>query len=133
MLPFKDQCFDSVIATGILGAVKMNDREQMMSEAFRVLRRNGNIYLSEFCQNSNPEFKFGYEWDFKFTGEFGDMFIVDWKKRKVLFIAHHFTDEEISALMDTSGFMNITMKKDISRSVIGGRAYTVISAWGCKD
>jgi len=98
-LPFPDESFDACIIQAFLTTIiQPEDRKNILSEAYRVLRKDGILYLADFGQNwENPLYKYRYRRDYPRTGEMGT-FIVN-ENGKELFTVHHYTREELIELV----------------------------------
>ena len=132
--------FDSVVMVGVLGGVEREIREKLLSQAFRVVKPGGSLAVAEFKMNtSDPEKVEKYKADAKITGEWGSKII---RRRikgidKILFVARHFTREELISMFEDAGFSSIQSREHntIKAAGIGDgieevrRQYTV---WGVK-
>lgn len=135
-LEFPDNQFDSVVMVGVLGGVGEEVREELLSEAYRVVKPGGTVAVAEFKMNlSNPEKLKKYKEDAKETGEWGSKIIR--KGIKTLFIAKHFTEDELVEMFKDVGFCSIQSREHNSIKAAGigdgieevRRQYTV---WGVK-
>ena len=102
-LPFSDESFDACFLQAFLTTIVLpEDRSKVISEAYRVLKNNGVLYLADFGQNwKNPICSDRYKRDYPVTGEKGTFIVTDDSKSDVkeLFIAHHYTREELFYLV----------------------------------
>lgn len=61
-LPFKDDCFDSVLLFAVLTCIPAdNEQRLLVSEAERVLRPDGLLYVSDLLVNNDPRNRERYE------------------------------------------------------------------------
>jgi SAM-dependent methyltransferase len=88
--PFKDECFDVVIASHVAGHCSEGMRRKLAGEVFRLLVCGGNCYFRDF---STGDFRFGRGEETE-PGTF---------LRKNGISTHYFTRDEVSALF--SGFI----------------------------
>lgn len=102
-LPYSDKSFDVCLVQAFLTTVTIpEDRIKILSEAHRVLKDDGILYLADFGQNwKNPYYGDKYKRDYPVTGEMGTFIVTDDSKSngKKLFIAHHYTREELFKLV----------------------------------
>lgn len=102
-LPYDDESFDACILQAFLTTViSLGDRRKVLSEAYRLLKENGILYLADFGQNSeNSLYRERYRRDYPLTEEFGTFIVTDDVKSrgKELFRAHHYTKEELLELV----------------------------------
>ena len=98
-LPFPEESFDACILQAFLTTIiQPEDRKKILSEAYRVLKEDGILYLADFGQNwKNPLYRNRYRRDYPVTGEIGT-FIVKENGRK-LFTVHHYTRDELIKLV----------------------------------
>ncbi len=98
-LPYHDGSFDACILQAFLTTIiSPENRIKVISEACRVLKDGGILYLADFGQNwKNPYYSDRYKRDYPVTGEKGTFIVTDDSKiySKELFIAHHYTREEL--------------------------------------
>ncbi len=84
-LPFRDRSFDAVFAFHIIGHLLQADRESAASEAARVLRKGGKLFLREF---SCEDMRLGK----------GEEIESRTFRRGAGTITHYFTEDDISEL-----------------------------------
>jgi ubiquinone/menaquinone biosynthesis C-methylase UbiE len=102
-LPYIDASYDACILQAFLTTIiSPEDRIKVLSEAHRVLKDDGILYLADFGQNwEDTLYNKRYRRDYPITGELGTFIVRDSKNRyKELFRAHHYTKEELSALIE---------------------------------
>ena len=134
-LSFPNNNFDSVVMVGLLGGVELEVREDLLKEAHRVVKPGGKIAVAEFKINlDDPEQVKKYEADMAVTGEWGSRIVK--KGPKILFIAKHFTEDELKELFFKSGFESIELREQtIETEGIGDgvrKARQQITVWGVK-
>lgn len=66
MLPFRDEAFDAVFLNGVLEHLLPEERQRLLQEASRLIRRGGHLFISEtpnrwFPRNSHTKLWFS-EW-----------------------------------------------------------------------
>lgn len=101
-LPYPDKSFDVCIVQAFLTTITSpEDRIKILSEAYRVLKDDGILYLADFGQNwENPYYRDRYKRDYPVTGEKGTFIVTDDSQpNKELFIAHHYTRAELINLV----------------------------------
>lgn len=105
-LPYDDGSFDACILQAFLTTiVPQGNRIKVISEANRILKKGGTLYLADFAQNwENPLYSKRYNRDYEVTGELGTFLVTEGLETpgKELFRAHHYTKEELLELV--SGF-----------------------------
>jgi ubiquinone/menaquinone biosynthesis C-methylase UbiE len=104
-MPFCNSNFDIAVVQAVLTMVeKPQTRRAILSEAARVVKPDGLLYMAEFAQNWNlAHYRERYIADEPLTGEMG-MFHVRDKNGNVLFKSKHFTRREIVEMLSTTGF-----------------------------
>jgi ubiquinone/menaquinone biosynthesis C-methylase UbiE len=102
-LPYTNESFDACILQAVLTTITVKeDRIKVLSEANRVLKENGTLYLADFGQNwENPRYSERYLYDYHLTGEMGTFIVTEDGKQdgKELFKAHHYTHNELIELV----------------------------------
>lgn len=136
-LSFPENEFDFVAMTGLIGGVELEERKNILKEAYRVVKRGGKVTVAEFKLNEDdPEKRKKYQADFEATDkkEWGTKII--WKGKKKLLIVKHFTEDELKKLLSETGFTSIQSREhEIKSKGVGDgieetrRQYTV---WGIK-
>lgn len=91
-LPFKQKEFDVVIANHVIGALGESEREQAVSEIFRVLKKNGLLIFSDFAVGD--------------LREKGTIIEKNTYQKKNGIIQHFFTKSEVDSL-----FSKFSVKK----------------------
>jgi ubiquinone/menaquinone biosynthesis C-methylase UbiE len=105
-LCFPNSSFNAVAILGVLTLVPKPDRAKIISEAHRVLRAAGYLFIEEFGRTwTNPVYSKRYTEDSKITGEAGT-FIVKDKTGRQLHFAHHFTRPELHGLLRRFSLVN---------------------------
>jgi ubiquinone/menaquinone biosynthesis C-methylase UbiE len=101
-LPFPNESFDACIVQAFLTTIiSPEDRIKVLSEANRVLKDDGILYLADFGQNwKNPKYSDRYRRDYPVTGEIGTFIVTDETQTgKELFRVHHYTRKELIKLV----------------------------------
>lgn len=131
-LPLASDTFNCAILMGVLCLAEQDRRMEMIKEAVRVVKPEGYIYIGEFARVQQPSWDEIYQIDKKYTQEDGTVLVINWNKQKVGFITHHFRKEEITSLLEAAQLKDILLREQEIASVIGGRSYREICAWGTK-
>lgn len=134
-LKFPNNSFNAVVMSGVIGGVELEVRKNLLAEAYRVVKPGGTVAVAEFKMNlDDPKRVKKYEEDKETTREWGSRIIR--RGLKILFIAKHFTEEELKELFSEAGFSSIESREDaIETAGIGDgivevrQQYTV---WGMK-
>jgi len=96
---FPEASFDTVTMLGVLTLIPKAKRQKIISEAWRVLKPSGYLFIEEFGRTwRNPVYAKRYREDLKLTGEKGTFTVKD-DNGRVLHLAHHFTRKEIQILL----------------------------------
>jgi ubiquinone/menaquinone biosynthesis C-methylase UbiE len=102
-LPHADESFDACILQAFLRTIiPPGNRIKVISEANRVLKKRGTLYLADFGQNwENPLYNERYTRDYQITGELGTFLVREDSEihGKELFRAHHYTKKELIELV----------------------------------
>lgn len=134
-LDFPNNKFNSVVMLGIIGGVELETRKDLLAEAYRVVKPGGTVAIAEFKMNlGDPKRVKKYEEDKAVTGEWGSRIVK--RGDVVLFIAKHFTEDELIGMFKDAGFCSIkSIEHAIETAGIGDgivemrQQYTV---WGVK-
>lgn len=126
-LCFPNSSFDAVIMLALFTLVSKSDRLEIIREIHKVLKPFGYIFIEEFGQTwENPIYSKRYKEDLTVTGELGTFTVKD-ETGKVLHLVHHFSCEELSALLRS--FSIISFEEDVFTSYYHGnwvKGYIVI-------
>ena len=102
-LPYDNESFDACIIQAFLTTIVLpKDRIKVLSEANRVLKKNGILYLADFGLNwKNSHYRELYTRDYVTTMELGTFFVKDDSKAPGddLFTVHHYTRKELIDLV----------------------------------
>jgi len=102
-LPYKDRSFDACIIQSFLTTIiSPLDRIKVLSEAHRVLKKNGILYLADFGLNwNNLHYREMYRRDYISTMELGTFIVKKDSKApgEDLFTVHHYTRKELIDLV----------------------------------
>lgn len=104
-LPVRTGEFDHALMLALLTIIPdRTERMAVISEANRALTLGGLLYISEFLQTPSTE-TYGerYRKGFRETGEYGTFLVRDSEGRD-LYLAHHFSFEELSGDLRQNGF-----------------------------
>ena len=102
-LPYSDGSFDACIIQAFLTTIIAPlDRIKVLSEAHRVLKKNGILYLADFGLNwQNLHYREMYRRDYISTMEMGTFIVKEDSKvpGEDLFTVHHYTRKELIDLV----------------------------------
>ena len=103
---FKDNYFDHGIMQAFLTTITtVEDRIKVLKEARRIIKPNGGLYLAVFIQTWHIEkYRKKYEKGERETGELGSFYAYDKNTGKLQYMAHHYTERELSYLFKNAGF-----------------------------
>lgn len=92
-------------------------RRALVANAFELLEPGGRLYVSAsgISADVNPAYARLYERDFPRTGERGTYFSRD-AEGKILYITHHFEEEELRRLLEESGFQDVAIARKLESS-----------------
>lgn len=135
-LELPDNNFNTVVMVGVIGGVEPEIRERLLLEAYRVVRPGGTVAIAEFKINlGDPERVKKYEEDKSVTGEWGSKIVR--KGNKILFIAKHFTEGELTNLLLGAGLCSIQSREHVIESAGIGDGIVEIrqqyTIWGVKS
>jgi SAM-dependent methyltransferase len=105
--------FDGVVCQLVLSIVgDVFDRRRLLANALDSLRPGGGFYLSASGVSDaiNPSYGRLYQQDFPSTGERHTYFSRD-AVGNVLYRTHHFTEEELRDLLESSGFVDVVIAR----------------------
>jgi ubiquinone/menaquinone biosynthesis C-methylase UbiE len=109
-LDFSDNMFDAIVMVGVVGGVEPEIRERMFKEAYRVVRPSGTVAIAEFkIDLDDPKKVKKYKKDAAITGEWGSKIVR--KGNKILFIAKHFIEGELTKMFTDAGFSSIQSRR----------------------
>lgn len=128
-MPFLPESFDYALALGVLGGIELHLRVSVLLEAARVLRAGSRLNVVEFALIEDPARTTDdgspwheiYERHLGVTGEYGS-FVVYRPDRSPHFIAHHFRNDELQALLTGCGFEIIRIDDEETVSAVTGRS-----------
>ncbi|UTW59051.1 class I SAM-dependent methyltransferase [Kordiimonas sp. SCSIO 12603] len=82
-----------------------NIRIQALTEARRLIKSDGGLYLAVFMQTWHSKtYRERYEKGLIETGEEGSFWATDTNTNKKVYQAHHFSEKELIYLLNTTGF-----------------------------
>lgn len=106
-----DYKFDYVFINGLLGALKLEQRNVALKNILKIISSKSIVHLSEFLLfEENVAMRERYLKDFSETGEYGTFFVYNEIGEKV-YETHNFSEIEIDNLV--SGYFEI-IKKELS-------------------
>ena len=105
-LSFEDNSFTFGIMQAFLTTIpNESDRKSVFSEASRVICPEGYLYIAEFTQSWNiPKYEKRYLSAIAEGYEKGNIPVKNLKTGELDYIARHYTEEELSALLTTANF-----------------------------
>ncbi len=134
-LALEEAPFDIVVCQLVLSVVgTLGDRRALLTNARDALAPGGHFYLSASGVSSaiNPGYARLYAEDFERTGELHTYESRD-ADGEVLYRTHHFTEEELRALLDDAGFAEIdVVSKTETSSRRPGEAAVFLYAFARK-
>jgi ubiquinone/menaquinone biosynthesis C-methylase UbiE len=102
-LPFEEAGFDACVLQAVLTTlVDPEHRKRVLNEVFRVLKKDGVIYLADYGMNwENPRYRERYLEDFPETGEMGTFIVTEDGSSNTpeIFRAHHYQEQELKNLI----------------------------------
>lgn len=104
-LPFAGSSFDCAITQAFWTTIADYDsRAATIRETGRVLRPGGIFYLADFARNWQiPRYRARYEAGLRQNYEPGTFAVTNPQSGEVLYLAHHFTTEELRDLLTHGG------------------------------
>jgi ubiquinone/menaquinone biosynthesis C-methylase UbiE len=139
-LPFKDTSFDVALFLGTLSAINKTNREKVLKETMRCLKKGALVYVADFSfiddqdeyTSNGKRWQDVYDNDQKTTGEHGT-FIVTNPDGSPMFYAHHFKEKEIKDLLEVNGIKISELRKIQVISKVSGQARYTWNIWGVKQ
>lgn len=109
--------YDLAIMNAFLTTViPETNRKKAVQSAYRLLKSGGYLYIADFLQNWDiPLYRERYEDGVKNNLETGTFYVRD-DTGAILYPAHHFTTEEILALVDGFKLIDFSIEKLTTRS-----------------
>lgn len=112
-IPFSAGAFDKAMLLGTLGGIQVDLRKTILREAARVIKPGGIVYAGEYAmKHGSPERDEKYRADAEVTGEYGSN-VVRNSEGKILFVAHHFEQEELRRLFEEPGLEDVQVRSQI--------------------
>ena len=132
-LPFVSDVFDGVIMLGILSAVGKEERENILRDSVRCLKRKGVLYVADFARILDPDaytpdqikWLDEYKQHEEQTGEYGSTVNRN-PDGSISFIGHNFERDEMANLITSNG-IRLTANKEVT--VIGAISHQLRSNW----
>lgn len=110
--------FDAILLQLVLSIIGVNeDRKKLIQQASSLLKPGGILYLSSsgVSDEINPRYAELYQRDLPLTGEKYSYFSQDPETGKVLYMTHHFSQEELEDLLRRDFELEILNKeKEVS-------------------
>lgn len=138
-MPFQNERVDVALFCGVLGAMDQDHRIHAMTEATRLVRPGGLVYVADFARNDRDETTSkGIPWEKVYAeqaqaaGEFGSTLIMN-PNGKVKAIGHHFLPKELATLYYTAGLQVFGMKEVMVQSMVSRQARRNYAMWGIKQ
>jgi cyclopropane fatty-acyl-phospholipid synthase-like methyltransferase len=113
---FKEK-FKGVLLQGLLCSLGKKDRTKCLNKVKSVMEGGGYLHVAEF--EMNDEFEKRYGEDFELTGEYGTLSIKNKDTGKELCRSHNFYKEEITELLEKSGFKIVSFERTFFASYHG--------------
>ncbi len=115
-MEYEDNFFDGVIEQAVLACMDKSDRQLVLREIYRIIKKGGILSIGEFGMKPNREEK--YKADALIAGEYGTMIIrkedgTEW------FRSHNFTQEELEELIKEAGFEIIDYMNPVFKTFHG--------------
>lgn len=99
-IPFDDSKFDFLITQAFWTSIMPKEREIIIREISRLLKKDGYYYLAQFGQTwHNPTYKKRYEAGIEKGYEKGTFENIDKETGELKYLAHHYTKEELEKLL----------------------------------
>lgn len=126
-LPLADSPFRIVVCQLVISVVGgVRERKALLTNAFAALEPGGFLYVSasEVSDDVNPGYRKLYAEDFHATGERYSYYSRD-PEGNILYTTHHFTGDELRALLEEAGFdlVRLTSKTETSSRRPGEAAH----------
>lgn len=99
---FEDEFFDAVVEQAVLACMERAERSLVLSEVHRILKPGGIFSIAEF--GIREDLKERYEKEALITGEYHTVIVRGSADESESFRSHHFSQEELEALMQNTGF-----------------------------
>jgi len=126
---------DGVTVNGVfLAMTKTDERTGLISEIYRILKSGGILYLAEFAQTSDEDYKVDYRKHALITGEYGTIVAfkqglnISFKEKtdeeikalgrpeNIDYFSHHYSEEEIRGLLSKFKILELSKEKFTTRS-----------------
>ncbi|MFC1731392.1 class I SAM-dependent methyltransferase [candidate division KSB1 bacterium] len=121
-IPFDDSQFDFVITHAFWTTVMSEEREAVMKEISRVLKKDGFLYTAQFGQTwEDPLYKKRYEDGLAKGYKRGTFESLDKETGELRYLAYHYTKEEIEALTNVVNFKILYYSNEIFTTQSGNR------------
>lgn len=112
-IPFKNNFFNFVISQAFWTSIMPNEREKVIKEIHRVLKKEGLYYIAQFAQTwDSPLYKQRYEDGIKKGYEKGTFENIDKATGKIKYLVHHYTKNELLDLLKSVDFKLVYYSKE---------------------
>ncbi|MGB7957557.1 MAG: class I SAM-dependent methyltransferase [Minisyncoccia bacterium] len=98
---YENDFFDAIIEQSVLACMEKSDREVVITEVRRILKTSGIFSIVEF--GISEKLKERYKSDALVTDEYGTVMVKN-ENGSESFRSHHFSSEEVGALINNHGF-----------------------------
>jgi len=104
---YEDNSFDHGIMQAFMTTITtVEQRQVVLREARRIIKPSGGLYLAVFFQTWHIEkYMTKYEKGEKETGELGSFYAYNNKTGELQYMAHHYTERELTYLLLNAGFI----------------------------
>lgn len=132
-LSFPNDSYDRVMLLGTLGAITKDLRSKVLSEAIRVTKKDGIVYISDFSRiKGDPIWDTIYADNERITGEYGSKIVYWGLTGRIKFIGYHFDENELKQQLEQQGLVNIQIRKKMVKSTMTDNMYECLGVWGYK-
>jgi ubiquinone/menaquinone biosynthesis C-methylase UbiE len=113
-IPFDDNFFNFAISQAFWTSIMPDERNKIIKEIYRVLKKSGYYYIAQFAQTWRlPLYKHRYEEGTKKGYEIGTFENIDKTTGEIKYLAHHYTKDELEKLLKSANFTIIHYSKEL--------------------
>ena len=122
-LPYADSSFDGVFMQAVLTTITdPSDRRQTLREIARILCRPGRLYMGVFgLTPEQPAYFARYQEGLKKGHPEGTFEVNDPETGRLLYLARHYTRDEIESLLEEAGFGMLHYQAEVFTTRTGNR------------